>query len=514
MKKEVLYVLATWLCTFSTIVLPAQTVSHFAGSGDIGSTDALGVLANFYNPTGIAVDANGNLYVADSDNHKIRKITPIGEVSTVAGTGLAGNADGMGNVASFNFPAGVAVDQNGNIYVADAQNNKIRKISTTGEVTTLAGSGIAGSADDVGIMASFKFPYGIAVDANGNVYVGDVGNHKIRKISAGGVVTTLAGTGSEGSADGNGTSASFNFPVGIAIGGNGNLYIADIFNNKIRMINASGDVTTFAGSGAMGNVNGTGTAAVFYSPNSISVDVDGNFYITEYDNHQVRKISSTGVVTNYAGSGLAGVTNGIGTAATFFTPTGIAVDANRNVYVADYGNNRIRKITPEALPITLLSFKAAVAGNYARLQWQTANEINNKGFECYRSSDDKQFVKIGEIAASALGNYSFTDKEPLKGNNYYKLLQIDNDGTATNLGIRTLSFGISTLGVRSFPSPIHAEFTVVSPIAQSATIINLSGQVIAHLKLEAGVNMFNSSLWPTGMYILKTATERTRLLKR
>ena len=322
----------------------ANNVTTFAGSGGTGSTDGTGTSAKFNSPTSVTVDALGNVYIADRNNRKIRKITPVGVVTTFAGSGTSGSTDGTGTSATFSDPISVAVDASGNVYVADLVANKIRKITSAGAVTTFAGSGTAGSTDATGTSASFKNPFGVAVDASGNVYVGDYGNHKIRKITSAGVVTTFAGSGTAGSTDGTGTSASFNNPIGVAVDASGNLYVADRGNHKIRKITPAGVVTTLAGSGTAGSTDATGISASFNGPYGVAVDALGNVYVADYNNHKIRKITSAGVVTTLAGTGTAALINGTLASAAFYLPFGVAVDASNNVYVADQGNAAIRKI--------------------------------------------------------------------------------------------------------------------------------------------------------------------------
>ena len=322
-------------------------VTTLAGSGTLGSTDAIGAAASFNYSSGVAVDTIGNVYVADSYNNKIRKITGAGEVTTLAGSGIAGSADGLGIEASFNNPTGVAVDGNGNVYVADSYNNKIRKITASGDVTTLAGSGEPGTANGTGTAARFNAPSGVAVDQSGTLYVADTDNQKIRKITASGSVTNYAGSGTSGSTDGTGAEASFYYPQGIAVDGTGTLYVADTDNQKIRKIEAGGVVTTLAGSGSYGSTDGTGTLASFNGPSGVAVDVNNNVFVADSGNNKIRKISATGEVTTLAGSGVEGAIDGSGIEANFKYPEGVAVDGNGKVYVADGYNNKIRKISLE-----------------------------------------------------------------------------------------------------------------------------------------------------------------------
>lgn len=317
---------------------PTETVSTLAGSTK-GFADGAGAAAQFDTPSGVAVDASGNVYVADDGNHKIRKITPTGVVTTFAGS-TEGFADGTGSTAQFNSPKGIAVDASGNVYVTDEGNFKIRKITPAGAVTTLAGSTV-GFADGSGTSAQFNLLRGIAVDAAGNVYAADRGNHRIRKISPAGVVTTLAGS-SRGSTDGTGVTAKFNELKGIAVDASGNVYAADEFNHKIRKITPAGLVTTLAGS-TEGFADGAALESQFDRPSDVAVDASGSIYVADGANHKIRKLRVEGTVTTLAGS-VIGFADGTATGAKFDFPTGIAVDASGNLYVADLFNRKIRKI--------------------------------------------------------------------------------------------------------------------------------------------------------------------------
>jgi sugar lactone lactonase YvrE len=325
-----------------TIRDPALIVTTFAGSSS-GYSDGTGTAAQFNAATGVTVDTAGNVYVADQNNHRIRKITNAGVVTTFAGSGTPGTGDGTGTAAQFNAPLTVSIDDSDNLYVCDSGSHRIRKITPGGVVTTFAGSS-SGSADGTGTAALFNTPHNTIVDSAGNLFVADIGNNRIRKITPGGVVTTFAGS-SSGSADGTGTAALFSSPSGITIDGSDNLYVADNGNNRIRKITSAGVVTTFAGSSS-GSADGTGTAALFSNPWGVSIDSAGSLYVSDSGNLRIRKITSAGAVTTIAGS-TTGSNDGSGTAAKFAATTGIIADTTGNLFVADNSNHRIRKIENE-----------------------------------------------------------------------------------------------------------------------------------------------------------------------
>jgi len=331
-------------------------------SGSVNSNGAVltvtaAPLAAISVPEGVAVDAAGNVYVANTFDHTIGKITPAGVVSTLAGlAGRSGSADGTGSAARFAGPKGVVVDAAGTIYVADSVNHTIRTITPAGVVGTLAGlANVIGSTDGTGSAARFNGPNGVAVDAAGNVYVADNNNHTIRKVTPAGVVSTLAGlAGTSGSADGTASVARFVFPAGVAVDAAGNVYVADAGNETIRRITPAGAVSTLAGlAGSSGSTDGTGGAARFKNPHGVAVDAAGNVYVGDKQNYTIRRITPAGVVSTLAGSaGIFGSADGTGSAARFLNPSGVAVDAGGNVYVADAGNSKIRKITPAGVVTT------------------------------------------------------------------------------------------------------------------------------------------------------------------
>lgn len=288
-------------------------VTTIAGLPKIsGNVDGTGASAKFDKPSGVSTDPFGNIYLTDSVQHTIRKVTPRGVVTTFAGgAGLPGTTNGTGTSARFNTPTSLAVDSSGNIYVADTNNHMIRKITSGGVVTTFAGNGLTGSTDGTGIAARFSYPTAVATDSSDNIYVADKLNHTIRKITPAGVVTTIAGAvGSIGTADGTGTAARFNNPAGIAVDSSGTIYVSDSNNHTIRKIIGGWTVSTLAGSpGSAGSADGVGIVARFSKPYGITVDPQGNIYVADSGNHTIRMITPGGIVTTPVGTaGVGGVT--------------------------------------------------------------------------------------------------------------------------------------------------------------------------------------------------------------
>ncbi len=347
--------------TITTVAGSGATV-YFGDSGPATS-------ASLSNPSGVVVDGGGNLYIADPNNNRIRKVSAGGTISTVAGNGIYGFSGDGGPAASasLSFPFGVATDGGGNLYIADSNNNRIRKVSAEGTITTVAGNGAAGFSGDGGpaISASFSFPIGVAVDSGGNLYIADLYNHRIRKVSAGGTITTVAGNGIYGfSGDGGpATSASLLYPYGLAVDGSGNLYIADDSNQRIRKVSAGGTITTVAGNGTTGfsGDGGPATSASFLHPEGVAVDGSGNLYIADSNNRRIRKVSAGGTITTVAGNGGFGLSGDGGPAAsaTLSYAQGVAIDGSGNLYIADSSNNRIRKVIKSDPTSAALTFSPA-----------------------------------------------------------------------------------------------------------------------------------------------------------
>ncbi len=406
-------------------ITPDGQVSTIAGTGKPGFKDGPGNQAEFFQPVGITVDAKGNIYVADMGNQRIRKITPDGVVTTIAGNPtidrnrgdlpLGGFADGPALSAQFNNPAGLALDTAGNLYIADMDNHRIRKLTPNGQVITIAGGPVPGFRDDKGTKALFNQPTSVTVlsdnrilvtdfgnqlireiapdgtvsiftgnprvDAQGNIlggfedgdpmvaqfdgpasiardqednlYIADTNNHRIRKVSPDGTVSTLAGDGNIGSNDGDAGTARFFNPDGVAVDAKGNVYVADTENNVIRKITPDGRVSTVAGRVTVGYQDGPAQQALIFAPEGLAFDTKGNLYFADTGNHRIRKLSPDGKVTTVAGNGTPGFQDGPALDAQFNEPTGVAVDDQGNIYVTDRGNHRIRKISPDGQVTTL-----------------------------------------------------------------------------------------------------------------------------------------------------------------
>ena len=272
-------------------ITPDGTVSTLAGDGTEGFKDGTGEQARFRQPVALVVNSDGNLYVADFGNNAIRKVSMSGVVTTIAGDSVAGYADGIGNAARFNGPSGIVSDENGMLYVADFLNNVIRLVTPEGQVSTYAGTGTAGTANGDRQSCQFTLPVGMCKGPDGNIYISDWGSFRVRKMTPQGTVSTLAGS-TQGYADGQGSAAQFNTPYAASCDADGNVFVADGFNNIIRKISPGGKVITFAGSTEAGYKDGSPDNARFNGPVGLVYDtLNNNLFVTEWYNHRIRKIS-------------------------------------------------------------------------------------------------------------------------------------------------------------------------------------------------------------------------------
>ncbi len=331
------------------------TLTRIAGLSQAGFTGDGGPATSAHldfvlgTPAGIAVDSAGNLYIADPNNSRIRMISANGTITTVAGNGQFGFSGDGGPATSAQLysPTGVAVDASGNLYIADTNNQRIRKVSTNGTITTVAGTGQSGSAGDGGPATSalFRSPQGVAIDAAGNLYIADANNARVRKVSSG-IITTVAG-GGNGADGGPATSAQLGKPQGVAVDAAGNLYIADSSDDRIRKVSMAGIISTVAGNEQIGfsGDGGPASSAVVNRPQGVALDAAGNLYIADSNNSRVRKVSTGGIITTLAGGGSGG-DGGPATSAQLESPLGVAVDAAGDLFIADTNGNRARRVLP------------------------------------------------------------------------------------------------------------------------------------------------------------------------
>ena len=423
-------------------------------AGSSGSTDATGSAARFYYPVGISVDTAGNVFVADPNNHTIRKVTSAGVVTTLAGTaGSSGSTDATGSAARFYFPAGISVDTAGNVFVADYNNHTIRKVTSAGVVTTLAGTaGSIGSTDATGSAARFYFPTGISVDTAGNVFVADYNNHTIRKVTSAGVVTTLAGTaGSIGSTNATGSAARFRNPYGVSVDTAGNVFVAE-GNHTIRKVTSAGVVTTEAGlAGTPGSNNGLGSAARFADPQGVSVDAAGNVYVADTYNHTIRNtatsapatVTLSGLSKTYTGSAQAPTTT--------VSPSGLSLEV---IYTG-----------------TAASLSAPVtAGSYV----VTASVVDNFYYGTTSGvvtiSKAAQTITFASMATRFAGSGAF-QVFPTASSNLTVALASSNTAVATVTGssITPLTAGSTTI---SATQDGNVNFNAAATVSQVLTVVN------------------------------------------
>lgn len=338
-------------------------------SGDNGPASA----ARLNNPHGVAVDPAGNIYFTDYGNNRIRKISTTGIITTIAGTGAPGYSGdgGPATAADLYGPRGITADGAGNVYFSDYVNHRIRKITPSGIITTVAGNGFGGFSGDGGpaTAAQLKYAWGIAVDGSGNLYIADQNNCRLRKVTPSGIISTIAGTGScfIGGDGGPASSALLQYPLGVVCDAAGNIFIADYGNNRIRKIDASGTITTIAGSPVYGfsGDGGPSTASQLYYPMGIGIDDTGNLYICDVNNNRIRKINTAGTINTIAGNGTAGFSGDGGPPlyAQIDRATGVAVSSTGKIYIADNNNNRIRVLEPPAnAPLFIMGHHQAVFG--------------------------------------------------------------------------------------------------------------------------------------------------------
>jgi hypothetical protein len=422
MKQYLIRLALTAVIVMTAASVQGQYITTYAGTGFVTGYSGDGGLATnavLYSPSDIAFDSSNNLYIADFINNVIRKVDTAGIITTVAGTGYGSGTAGMGNYsgdggpatdATMNGPFGLAIDAAGNIIFADGYNHVVRKVKrSTGVITTIAGIHSAGYTGDgaAATDAQMNNPVGIAIDKAGNIYIADDHNNVIRKVSLSGIITTVVGTGGAGrSGDGGpATAAKLNLPIGLALDTAGNLYIADTHNNVIRKVAVSGIITTCAGIDTAGYSGDGGLAvnAKLDSPQRVAFDDSNNMYISDYYNNVVRKVNTvTGIITTVAGNGYGAGSSGtmggysgddsLATNAMLYLPHGVAFDHAHHMYICDRGNDAIRRLGPQ--PPIDHTFISPLAGNTNVKLVVYPNPSHSGSFTLLLTSKTKEQMKI------------------------------------------------------------------------------------------------------------------------
>ena len=445
----------------------AQVISTIAGCGIPGNSGAGGAAtaAKLGQPYGIISDAAGNLFIADHDNHVIWKVNTSGIIAVIAGNGYHAGAvyggfggdGGPATDAMLSGPSGIALDAGGNIYIADYYNNRIRKVNTSGVITTVAGSTPGYSGDGMPATdAHLNGPSGIAIDTSGNIFIADRNNNVIRKVNTSGIISTVAGIGGLSSFGYNGdninaTAALLCLPAAVAVDGAGNLFIADCSNNRVRKVNTSGIITTIAGNGTHG-YSGDGaaaTAAEMYLPSGVATDVYGNVYFSDADNNVIRKVNTSGIITTVIGNGYGSGTGsggysgdgGIATIAELFHPVGITIGIYSTIVFADADNGAVRLVTNLAGVNPLTGDKEQIS---------LFPNPNNGGFTVKGSLSDFNDKDLSLLVIDATGKIVYKDVIPVQNGAINSKIALDNN----------LPDGVYILGIGSGNETYHTPFVV------------------------------------------------------
>ncbi|PQJ13105.1 hypothetical protein CJD36_005015 [Flavipsychrobacter stenotrophus] len=500
---------ATFAVTVTSATGPVY-ISSIAGSGTSGYSGDGGAAssANLSYPYAVAVSTSGIIYIADQVNNRIRKVTAAGVITTFAGNGAAGNTGdgGAATTATLNNPIGVAVDASGNVYIADYGNSRIRKVNAAGIISNFAGSGV-GLDGGAATAADLYHPSGVAVDPSGNVYIAETGNNRIRKVNTSGIISSVAGNGVSGfSGDGAAaTLAKLSSPVGVCTDAYGNICIADMGNHRIRKVNASGIITTVAGTGALGfsGDGGLATAAAINTPYGMTIDGFGNIYICDYGNYRVRKVSTTGIMSTFAGNGSVGFSGdgGLATAAMLNRPTGIAVDASGNVYEADINNQRIRKFAACILPVSgiISGPSTVIIGNNITLATTGTGGTWSSVFTAKATVAASGMV---HAIASGIDTIKYTVTNTCGTTSSVYVVSITSSKPAEN----TVAATTTPTTIRVYPNPSTGVLNIETDqddAISNVLVFDLSGKMMQQVSASGNNLQVDISNYAAGVYIFR-----------
>ena len=544
--KNLLTLLALAFCLHTN----AQIITTVAGNGTTGvypcslcygGDGGSATAAEIYDPSGVAFDAAGNLYIADAGNNRIRKVTTAGIISTFAGTGAPGFSGdgGPATAAKLWEPMSVSIDAIGNMYIADNANFVIRKVTTAGIISTIAGDTTQGYSGDGGpaTAAALNQPSYACADAAGNVFIADEFNSVIRKVNTAGIISTFAGDTTQGySGDGGpATAAQLSYASGIALDVAGNFYIADNANNRIRKVNTSGIITTIAGNGTLGysGDGGPATAAELSAPTFITTDNAGNVYFTDGNNNRLRMINTAGIISTIAGNGLMGYggDGGPATAAKLNTPQGITIDAAGNLYIADWSNNRVRKVyncssstnfptvnytlTADATP-HIWDIYPVYSSNVSNARWNWGDGTDTLALYPSHTYSVAGWYNICVTAYSVCGDSA----QSCQNDTVYRLANNSTLSSMVYVSVKNSAMGIKQIAnnneqVNIYPNPNNGTFTIKTnnSAEQILQIFDVNGRLVL-TETITGNTTINANDLINGVYNIKISSSEGVANKR